>query len=351
MKVLFIGDSPSEQYVKAFYENCKKYNGIIASLFSYGVLRKKSFFTRFEMHFKNGLLIFGLNRRLINECKREQYDLVFVYYSTILYGKTIKKIHESGCKVFMYCNDNPFACKYKSYIWRHFKKQIPYYDIIYSYRNSNIDDYLSFGAKKTELMMPYYIATRNYFVPDENIDFDVPEVVFIGHNESDGREEYIKKVLEYGICVGLNPSWKRISAGYPNAIILPYNITVSRYNETINKAKIAIVFLSKLNEDTYTRRCFEIPATKTLMLAPYTDELASIYRENYEIVFYRDIDEFLMKIKYYLSHDIERERIGENGYCRLMNNKDEAGDRIETELADYKALLGDAEVSDRNEKA
>lgn len=348
MKVLFIGDSPSEQYVKAFYENCKKYNGIIASLFSYGVLRKKSFFTRFEMHFKNGLLIFGLNRRLINECKREQYDLVFVYYSTILYGKTIKKIHESGCKVFMYCNDNPFACKYKSYIWRHFKKQIPYYDIIYSYRNSNIDDYLSFGAKKTELMMPYYIATRNYFVPDENIDFDVPEVVFIGHNERDGREEYIKKVLEYGICVGLNPSWERISAGYPNAIILPYNITVSRYNETINKAKIAIVFLSKLNEDTYTRRCFEIPVTKTMMIAQYTDDLSGIFKENEEIVFFRNKEDLATKIKYYLAHADERERIGKAGYSRVIDNGYEVTDRIDKIMADYRELGGYAyEGTDR----
>lgn len=74
----------------------------------------------------------------------------------------------------------------------------------------------------------------------------------------------------------------------------------------INKAKIAIVFLSHINYDSYTRRCFEIPAAKTLMIAPYNDEMASLFIDGKEAVFYHNAEEFVDKNMYYLSHDEER---------------------------------------------
>ncbi|MCM1236643.1 MAG: glycosyltransferase, partial [Ruminococcus flavefaciens] len=98
---------------------------------------------------------------------------------------------------------------------------------------------------------------------------------------------------------------------------------------------IAIVFLSKINHDTYTRRCFEIPAAKTFMLAPYTEELADMYEENREIVFYRTKEDFVNKIIYYLNHDEERECIAQSGYERLLNSGHEASDRVKEVMEEY----------------
>ncbi|WGU68927.1 glycosyltransferase [Capnocytophaga canimorsus] len=46
------------------------------------------------------------------------------------------------------------------------------------------------------------------------------------------------------------------------------------------------MFLSKLNNDQYTRRCFEIPACGTMMLSERTPTLQEFYTENEEIVFF-----------------------------------------------------------------
>lgn len=335
MKILFLGDSMSEQYVRAFYNECNKRDGIEASLFDYGRLKKKSFLSRIELHYKNGFLVFCLNQRLILECEREHYDLVFVYYSTILYGSTIRRIRKTGCKVFMYCNDNPFSDKYKPYIWRHFWQQIPYYDKVYAYRDSNIYDYKVAGAKNVGLMMPYYISDRNYYIQDSKIAIDVPDVVFLGHMENDDRIDYIKSLLDAGIEVGVNSDWKSLENYSDRLVFFSREEAVQHYNEIINKAKIAIVFLSILNKDTYTRRCFEIPATETLMIAPYTEDLISLFEPGKEAVFYKDKEDFLTNVLFYLNHEDERKEIGRNGYLKLMNGRNEVGDRIQDILNDY----------------
>ena len=104
------------------------------------------------------------------------------------------------------------------------------------------------------------------------------------------------------------------------------------YNLAINGAKIALVFLSKLNNDTYTRRCFEIPATKTMMLSEFTNDLSSMFEEGVEAEYFRSKRELVDKINFYLKNDKERIKIGNNGNDRLLRSEHEAMDRCKQVL-------------------
>ena len=235
----------------------------------------------------------------------------------------------------MYCNDSPFSKWYKPYSWGNFRKALKYSDIAYSYRESDIEGYKQHGAKDVRILRSYYMAERNYFIPDEDIDIEVPDVVYIGHYESDEREDYIKTLLQNGIKVGLNHSWNSFEPENENIVRFDRDTSMGRYNELLNKAKIAIVFLSSINNDTYTRRCFEIPAVKTLMAAPYTETIASMYEDDKEVILFGDKDEFVSKITYYLEHDEERKKIAEAGYMRLISEGNEVSDRIHQVINDY----------------
>jgi len=89
------------------------------------------------------------------------------------------------------------------------------------------------------------------------------------------------------------------------------------YNRALSGAKIALCFFSKLNRDTYTRRCFEIPATNTLLLSEYSDDLASIYREGIDAVFFRTKDEMIIKIQKYLGDYQLRSTVAASGFQRV----------------------------------
>lgn len=110
------------------------------------------------------------------------------------------------------------------------------------------------------------------------------------------------------------------------------------YNLALNSVKIALVFLSMRNNDTYTRRCFEITATRTFMLSQYTNDLDSMFKEGIEAEYFRDKEEMMDKIKYYLKHDDKREKIAKAGYERLLRDGHEVTDRAREIIKTFEKL-------------
>jgi spore maturation protein CgeB len=75
-----------------------------------------------------------------------------------------------------------------------------------------------------------------------------------------------------------------------------------------------------MNKDTYTRRNFEIPAIGTAVLSQYSDDLASLFRENEEIAFFSDTAT-LIKRAQELLHDVPlRKRIADGGSARVRTD-------------------------------
>jgi spore maturation protein CgeB len=338
LKILIIGACKYEIYEKAI-GNGFKYLGNKVEYFCWKKYFDNSFFSKFQNKFLIGSVIRKINKDIIKNVKEIKPDLVFIYRGTHICLKTIQIIKQYGCKVFGYNNDDPFSDKYGLLdfrLWSLYKNSIPYYDWIFSYRWKNIEDYKKNGYDNTSLLRSYYLKENNFYIPNIKKEYDV---IFIGHWEDDRRDEIIKYLIENNINMNLfGTEWHRSKY---------YSFLTSKigdikplygkdYNLAINKSKIALVFLSKLNNDTYTRRCFEIPATKTMMLAEYSDDLANnLFEEDKEAVYFRNREELLEKIKLYLQNDDKREQIGENGYKRLMKDGHEVTNRCEEILRVY----------------
>ncbi len=335
-KVLFVGDTSVDMYVKAYYNAAEQNPEISPLLLGFDKLNisnnRKSILPRFERHYKFGPHVALINRRLIKMVKEEQVDIVFLYTCDIIRPSTVKALSKM-CYVAIYNNDNPFSDYYPKYMWKNMINSLKYADIVYSFRKSNIQQYLDNGAKRAKLMRGYYIKERNYYIEDSRIDIDMPDVCYIGHYEDDGRADYIKALLEAGIDVGVSKDFE--ATGIEHEHLKYISDTHPRYNEVLNKAKIAIVFLSNINKDTYTTRTFEIPAVKTLMVTPNNEDIATLFIDGKEAVFYNDKEDFVSKIKYYLEHEDERLKIALAGYERVMKDGHETMDRVSEIIYDY----------------
>lgn len=331
-KILLVGDDSYEMYVKAFY-NCFKENGYEnVNLFATNQYMKSSgcIFEDFSLKVQNklafGQRINKINKYLLKYVNEMKPELVFLYSARLIYAETVKKMKNKGIAVFVYNNDDPFASYYPKYFWRHYRKSLKYADVGFVYRLKNIKDYQQCGCEKVELLRAYYIKERNY--PMDTSKIEVPSVVFIGHNEDDERQEYIQALLEEKITVGVpKKAWSAFAND--NEYLIKLDNSLENYNEILNASKIAIVFLSKINHDTYTRRCFEIPATKTMMLSVYTDDIASMFEPDKEAVYFSSKEDFVKQVKFYLEHDEKCEKIGQAGYKRLMQDGHEVKDRVE----------------------
>lgn len=293
-------------------------------------LKLQLFYFKFQNKFIVGPAVLKLNRDLIKHVKLTRPDLIFIYRGAHIFPATIKKLRQNGSIVFGYNNDDPFSGSTPKYVYRHYIKSLPEYDWIFAYRPKNLADYRRLGFNNTSLLRSYYIKENNFPISELPTKKYCHDVVFIGHFEDDGREEYIKYLMGhdkidfhlYGTLWDRSKYVEEIRTRFGE--IKPL---YDDYNLALNSAKVALVFLSKLNNDTYTRRCFEITAAKTLMLSQYTDDLDSMFKEGVEAEYFRDKEEMMDKIRYYLKHNDKRERIASAGYKRLLRDGHEVTDR------------------------
>lgn len=335
MKIFIVGDFLAQIHEPAFFSAFLELRHNVSSFSIGDYFRDGGFFDKFQNKFLIGLKIVKINKDLAKKVDEIKPDLVFVYRGITIFDKTIKKIKENGTIIFGYNNDNPFSGKHPFYMWRHFLKAAPYYDHIFVYRRKNIEDYRKIGCTKISLLRAYYIKGKNFSIENLSMDKYKCDVVFIGHWEDDGRDEYIKAIIDAGINFKLyGPEWQR--SKYYNFLKknLGYEIKSLKddYNLALNSAKIALVFLSKLNNDTYTRRCFEITAVKTFMLSEYSDDLNGLFEKGKEADYFENKEEMIQKIRYYLRNEREREKIALAGYQNLLENNHEVLDRAEEVL-------------------
>jgi len=74
----------------------------------------------------------------------------------------------------------------------------------------------------------------------------------------------------------------------------------------------------KMNEQAKTRH-LEIPSQCGFQLSFYDQNVEYFFEDKKEIAMYKDWDDLVKKIKYYLDHDKEREKIKLNAYKKVVN--------------------------------
>jgi hypothetical protein len=346
MKILVVGDGHSEIHERAVAESFRKLGHKVEVFYWYSYFQAdnsaKSYWFRGQNKFIWGPQLYKLNRDLIQMVCRFIPDLIFIYRGTHITPSTIINIKKkiSGCKIFGYNNDDPFASGHPPWLWRHFLRAVPEYDLMLAYRHHNLEQYRKIGARQVELL-------RSWSVPWINHPLDMTkedmmrygcDIVFVGHYEPDCRVALLESVISRGWHLrlyGPGYDWDPVIS---RSLYLAGQIPVrlvwgDDYNRALCGARIALCFLSKLNRDTYTRRCFEIPATRTLMISEYTEDLASLFREGEEADFFRTPEEMMAKIELYLNDEPRRKAVAEAGFRRVHADGHDVVSRMRQVLA------------------
>ncbi|OGF34308.1 hypothetical protein A2482_00760 [Candidatus Falkowbacteria bacterium RIFOXYC2_FULL_48_21] len=319
-----------------------------------------TFIGRILFKYMLGRTVKRINADLLSICKRTKPDIVFLCRPNYISTATIMAL-KSHCRLIATWNpDNPFggynlnsAMKYKPTgiyrllfplivcekaiyfrrLWSKLLRALPLYDICFVYRSENIEKYKQAGVEKVYHLPSFYDPALHR--PMTLIDADKKcyerDVVFIGHFEPDGRVQYLEALLDNDIKFQLyGQSWNyylsaKIKKMFSDPIRPIFGIN---YTKTISGAKIALCFLSKLNLNQYTRRCFEIPACRTLLLCERTPKMQELFMEDREAVYFSDPLELVAKVKYYLAHPAERNAIAVAGYERCMSSGYDVANRM-----------------------
>lgn len=141
--------------------------------------------------------------------------------------------------------------------------------------------------------------------PNEERDIDV---VFSG-SFGYGREER-KEVLQHLIDNGI----KLVAGGSEGGD----HFTTEEYADRYKRAKIAISFSRARGINVVNARPFEAMSCGAMLIEQESPELAKLYEEGVDYVSWKDKDDLLSKICYYLSNDTERKAIADSGYNKTL---------------------------------
>jgi hypothetical protein len=297
--------------------------------------------------------------RQIGEAHRQRpIDIFFSYfYASFVRPEVIQEIRRMGIlSVNWYCN--------ASYQFHLIEEIAPAYDFCLVPEKFRLGDYRRVGAN------PIYCqeaANPNIYKP-----YPLPrefDVVFIGGKYGD-RPQYIRYLLDADISVLVwGPGWQqpmRVSqpTSPPSPVLrlaklrtvegwrrvgrkaqhwlgllpppdppvtLPPAICGPPLSDEdmikmYSRAKISLGF-SSCGDTHRTRqrilqvhlRDFEAPMSGAFYMVEYMEELEEFFEIGKEIVCYNNKVDLAEKIKYYLSHDTEREKIRQAGYRRAVN--------------------------------
>jgi spore maturation protein CgeB len=279
------------------------------------------------------------NAAFLSTVRDVRPDVIFVRGGTHLTAASIEKARRTVPKArfALYVNDDPFAPGQSRVAWRHTMRSVRSYDAVFSYRHANISDFERVGARRVRLMRSWYLPERNHPVPltDQDVARFGCDVVFVGHYENDGRLQALEAIVDAGFSVRLHGNgWSdRIPPGSALAKLQPIRPALGDdYNRALCASKMALCFLSKLNRDTYTRRCFEIPATETLLVAEHTADMETLFREGEEAEFFRDSAELVQKVADYVRDDARRRAVAQAGRRRVAADGHDAASRLREAL-------------------
>lgn len=298
----------------------------------------KSFFHRIQYRFNEGPLVWSINNELIKKAILFKPGIIWFYNVKLIGPSVLRKLRRKlpNTKFIQYSNDNPFSLENKKFIWYKFLKSIKYFDMHFSYRNENISDFKRFGSKRVYILKSYFIPECDYNIPTHKIPKEfICDVVFAGHYENDGRINFLEKVCEAGYKLnifggGWNKAIKNLSKNSPLKKIIPSMPVIGNdYRYAICGSKVALCFLSSLNRDEYTRRNFQIPAMKIALLSQSSNLLKTTFKEDKEMVFFEDEEEFLFKLERLINNDSYRREIAINGFKRVYESFHDVKSRME----------------------
>jgi spore maturation protein CgeB len=97
-------------------------------------------------------------------------------------------------------------------------------------------------------------------------------------------------------------------------------VQFSEYVPLYQRTKIGFNVHNRGDYTVGSYRLFELPANGVMQISDGGQYLNHFFEAGEEIIGYRGVDDLIDKIRYYLAHDAERQRIAMNGYRRVIRD-------------------------------
>ena len=317
-KILIVNNGFANKHItpliSEFYKLNKKYFSI-KIIHNYAKRDKLNLIQRIFIKLRLPLDLENFNKRILKSSKNFNPDIYFIIKGNNVYPSTLKSVKKNNPSSILisWTQDNMMKKHNSSY---YFNESIPFYDLHCTTKSNIIEQFYKKGAKKILFLNKAFSETVHFPDFDSNYSF---KVLFIGTYEKE-RSVSLDFLAKNGIEVTVfGNGWEKQNHNY-NLKINKFSLEGSEYRKALSSSYISLCFLRKINDDLQTSRSIEIPACGGFMIAERTTEHKLLFKENEEAVFFSNNDELLKKVKYFLNHKLERDRIAKHGRERVLKS-------------------------------
>lgn len=276
------------------------------------------------------------NEKLLRLVEQEQPALVLVFmYTDEVTKETLLQIKQRWphIKTLAWCSDDHWRLDNYSRFYA------PYFDWVVTTWSKAPERYVRYGI--TNVIRSQWACNPFVWHPVSGVQQDI-DVSFIGQRNP-GRAQIIKALRAAGIPVVVRgygwPEGKISQEGMiemfsRSKINLNFNVPTplfypKRLARLFLKASVGRIvpdwhLVSNIRSwrgmsiPQIKARPFEILGCRAFLISARADDMERYYEDKKEIVYFDRVQDLIEHLRYYLTHDKERERIVEAGYTRTM---------------------------------
>jgi spore maturation protein CgeB len=224
---------------------------------------------------------------------------------------------KTGAVLVNYATDDPFNRRLRT---PELIRSIPHYDLFASTKRAIMPDLRTAGACAVSYVRFGYKPSAHFPEPpmreSEREQFGA-EVAFVGEGDASRRpffEALIESIpnLNLALYGGLWNRERRLRK-YFRGSVRDRDLRMA-----FSGAKIVVNLVRRENRDDHVMRTFEAPACGAFVLHERTQSHLEIFKEGHQAAFFESTEELVDKVRYYLAHDRERERIQQSGHQRTV---------------------------------
>jgi hypothetical protein len=247
-------------------------------------------------------------------------------------------------------SDGPVTAYDRDFAYLHAYDHVLYHSPAYSPELTMAEKLAYVGAKRADFWpLAAFDAAMDPTQTEETImkrERDI-DVIFIGTPYRGKLPAFarVKKALGNRVLIrGFDTRYNLyFNAKYNFPGWIGGKVKQEEFSQLYLRSKIGFNVHNRGDYTVGSYRLFELPANGVMQISDGGIALDSFFQRGEEIVGYRDLDDMIDKIRWYLAHDEERERIAMNGFRRVMREHrvaqrmQQAGELIERGIQEARA--------------
>lgn len=273
----------------------------------------------------------GANEAIVQTLERGPVDVLWLERAVSIRAATLRRARQLAprLRIVWYAEDDMMNPHHLS---RWTEAALPLFDLWVTTKSAN--------ARPEEMPakgVRHVLFVDNSYDPALHRPVDVGEaerrdfgsdISFVGTYEG-ARARSLADLARAGFDVRVwGNGWRR-AADRPSGLrIEDRPVYDDDYAKVVCASRLNLCFLRKENRDLQTCRSIEIPAMGGLMVHERNPEIAGLFKEGQEAVYFDTDDELISRCRSLLADDQECRRIAQNGYHAVLNGGYRHEDRL-----------------------